>query len=346
MEQFDGTLEIIDEQGHTIHTLRKPLHDNFSKLSQEIVGYWSTYTLVAAVELNIPQNLPNTTQKLAQQIHLKPQYLERFLRALASLHIVEQTPSQLWTLTEKGKLLLPQHHTSLVPAALILGKQMIHFWEKLPQALQKNSNWSPPPHFKLIQQWQNGATLTHQMIENYAKHDYLHIPPLLPLEKNQHLLDVGGGTGTLAKYILKHHPHLKITILEQPEVVKLGKKQLPTSYKNRIHFTTADLFQPWPCQGDAIILARVLHDWDNPQATKILQHAYNALQNNGQLLILEHLLPPNGYKGYLCDLHLLACLGGKDRTEYEYIQLLKNTGFSHVKTKSLPSVSSLIIAKK
>ena len=184
------------------------------------------------------------------------------------------------------------------------------------------------------------------MIENYARHDYREIASHLPLDNCQHILDVGGGTGVLAKYLVDHYPHLRVTVLDRPEVVQLGQSQLPKEYHDRIRFVVADLFEPWPCEGDGVILARVLHDWSDERALQILQRAYEALADGGHLYILEYLLQEEGYAGYLCDLHLLMCLGGRERTLEGYDRLLRDGGFRFQEVIPLPSIASLIYATK
>ena len=345
VERFDGALEIIDEQGNTVHLLRPPTKQIFYELSDNIVGYWSSFAIATAVELGVLEELPATTEEVAKKRKLDTEKTERFLAALASLNLVEKRKHN-WHLTEKGKFLQWNHPFSLAPSALIMGKAMQKLWEDLPRALQKESGWTPPRLFSFWREWEKGASLGHQMITNYARHDYQNIAPHLPLSKARHVLDIGGGTGVLAKYIAEEYPHLQVTVLDLKEAVEQGKNLLPEHLRQRVHFVEGDFFKPWSLQGDCVILARILHDWDDEHCLLILQKAYQALPKGGKVLILEYLLPEEGYAGCLQDLHLLVCLGGKERRGSEYAFLLRQSGFQVEDIRPLPCISSLVIGVK
>ena len=89
----------------------------------------------------------------------------------------------------------------------------------------------------------------------------------------------GGGMGTLAALLLREHPALRIVLLERPEVAALV--EVPAEVRDRFEPRAADVFQPWPVRGDAVVLARVLHDWDDEQAGRVLRHARAALRPGG-----------------------------------------------------------------
>ena len=72
-----------------------------------------------------------------------------------------------------------------------------------------------------------------------------------------------------------------------------------------------------------MILARVLHDWDDASALRLLRtRTRRALPPEGRVFVIEMALPEDRTAGGLCDLHLLAVTGGRERTASEYAALL------------------------
>ena len=91
-----------------------------------------------------------------------------------------------------------------------------------------------------------------------------------------------------------------------------------------------------------MVMARVLHDWDDPRALRLLRAARRALPVGGRLFVVEMAVPENGAAGSLCDLHLLAVTGGRERTAAQYAALFDRSGFETVAVRRLPSVPSIV----
>jgi SAM-dependent methyltransferase len=105
-----------------------------------------------------------------------------------------------------------------------------------------------------------------------------------------------------------------------------------------------DLFEPWPLTADVVVLARVLHDWDDSRATRLLSHARAALRPAGRLVILEMVLDEEALAGGLCDLHLLAVTGGQERTQRQFERLLSEAGLKLERIERTPSLPQMMVA--
>jgi hypothetical protein len=130
-------------------------------------------------------------------------------------------------------------------------------------------------------------------------------------------------------------------LLERPEVVR--QVDLPDDVRGRFEVRAADLFEPWGVSGDAVVFSRVLHDWDDERARLLLRRAHAALPAGGRVFVIEMLLPEEGCFGGLCDLHLLAVTSGRERTDTEYVELLRATGFEPHRAVRLPTVPSVVV---
>jgi hypothetical protein len=58
VERFDGALEVIDESGEPVLQLRPPRRSELAALSADLVGFWRTQTIAAAVRLGVVEALP------------------------------------------------------------------------------------------------------------------------------------------------------------------------------------------------------------------------------------------------------------------------------------------------
>ena len=123
-----------------------------------------------------------------------------------------------------------------------------------------------------------------------------------------------------------------------------GARIVPT-LRDRVELCAGDLFEPWPVRADAIVLARVLHDWQDDKALQILRRAREALAPGGRVYVVELVRPDQGFGGALLDLHMLAVTGGRERTEKELAALLAEAGLSLREVRPLPAVSSVVVAE-
>ena len=80
----------------------------------------------------------------------------------------------------------------------------------------------------------------------------------------------------------------------------------------------------------AVLLSRVLHDWVDDDARRLLATCRSTMAPESRLLIVEVLLPERARDQpavIRMDLHMLVLLGAHERTEAQYRRLLGETGF-------------------
>lgn len=340
VERFDGGLEVINEDGICIVDLRSAMQNEFSELSADLVGFWKTKAISSAVELKIFETLPAEVEKIALDCGLRMDRLKRLLRALGELNLLEYSHG-VWSVTAKGAYLQQAHPMTLTDAAIEYAQYLSPMWDSLSDALRDNDSWSIPDIFNQVA-LDGGRTFPHhRMLQSYARHDYASLSEVLNLDSIDSLIDAGGGTGTVTQLLVERHKSLNVTLLDLPEVIDHARSLIGTN--EQIKFHGGDLFQPWGLQAEAVLLARVLHDWNNQDAFTILQQARSSLSIGGRVFIIEMLLNEGEMSGGLCDLHLLMATGGQERTLTDYRHLLEGNGFEFYESIKLSSLSTILV---
>lgn len=276
IERFDGGLEVISENGSCLVELRPARQSEFASLSSDMVGFWRTQTIACAVELGVIEVMPATELMVAERCRLRADLVPRLLRALGELGLTARLGEQ-WTLTARGELLRADHPLTLADAALEYAGPFTAMWGRLPDALRVNSAWRAPDVFSEVARDELRCMGHHRMLQTYARHDYAEICRALDLRGDERLIDAGGGLGVLAQLIVEAHPSVEVTVLERPEVVAMAPASPGTRWQS------GSLFETWKIETDAVILSRVLHDWDDAEAIQILKHARSALSCGGRL---------------------------------------------------------------
>ncbi len=339
VERFDGGLEVIDERGDRIIELRPALRSEFASLSADLVGFWRTETIGTAVELGVFEALPAPAEGVARSCGLNPSKAQRLLRALTELSLVVERDGDLDT-TERGSYLLAHHPLTLADAALEYRGHLSKMWRSLPEALRADSSWRRPDVFAEVAAEPDRVESHHRMLRSYARHDYPEVPAALGLRGDERVIDAGGGLGMLAEALVCEYPDLHVVILDRPEVVEEAAR---LTVPDRVELRAADIFTPWDVEADAVVMARVLHDWDDEDARRILRGAHQALPAGGRLFVIEMVGPGSGTAGSLCDLHLLAATGGKERTESEFAELFTSADFELEEVRRIAALPSIIV---
>jgi len=337
VESANGERTVIDEGGRIIRILKKSKITGTAALSSQLVGFWKTIAIGTAVELGIPELLPSTTATIAKKLTLNTERLARLLNALAELEIIKKQ-DDTWLLTDKSQQLSKQHPLTLADAALEYKGDMLQRWLQLPAIIRGQEVNQDIFHEVTVSS--ERLIAHHRMLNSYAVAEYPHVVDQLELKDGIRLFDAAGGTGATANLLQQKFPNAEITLGELPEVLSI------TTDNPQIKKHSFNLHQSWNIETDAIILAKVIHDWNDTQAVIILQNAYASLSHQGTVTLLEMLTSDNNYSGALCDLHLLTVTGGQERSFSRYEYLLESSGFINIRLSNPGGLISIITAEK
>lgn len=335
----DGEFQVVDERGRVLATVGRVPYDRFHQLSAAMVGHWRTDAIAEAVSLGVFEHLPARSAELAVAIAASENSLSRLLGGLWELGLVERQEGGLWNATPTGTLLVRRSAPNLADAAIEYGGPLRECWSRLREAV-KSPRWRPPDVFAAAASDPDRLAAFQRMLEAYAQHDYADVARLLPFQGARTIVDVAGGTGVLARMLADRLPAMDVVVLERPEVCELAGTG---SFHPRVRFVSGDLFQPWPVRADGFVMSRVLHNWSDDDARRILRHARSAVAAGSTGVILEMLLDGATPYGRLCDLHLMVVTGGRERTVEQFGALARETGFRFVRVEPGSAIVSAIV---
>ena len=325
--------------------------DALERLTHLLQGYRATCLLIAGVQLGLIEQLsagPLSEAELARRMNSHSPSLTRFLRGLEAIGIIERDPTGI-RLSAMGKLLL-KDESVMADIALLTGEEYLPAWANLRHTVQTGGTafdasfgMSAWEHRKQRPELNEAFTRLMRNAQDRTQRAVLSAYDFSPCHL---VVDVGGGSGTLMAEILGANPSCTGVVFDQPHVVAHVQNGMPhpPALRNRCQFVAGSFFESIPTGGDIYLLQHILHDWDDPQCLEILRNCHAAMQPASKLLIIENLLPdtpPPAHDLVMLDLHMMAVLGGRERTRPEFEQLLASAGFSV--TLSLPTQAQTTI---
>jgi hypothetical protein len=116
----------------------------------------------------------------------------------------------------------------------------------------------------------------------------------------------------------------------------------------RSKFIQGNFFIAVPGGGDLYLLKSILHNWHDSAAATILGKCRDAMAMDARLLVAERVIPSGNApsEAKLFDINMLVTVGGRERTEAEYVTLFRSAGLELRKVTPTRSHLSLIEAAR
>ncbi len=306
--------------------------------------YWEYLSVYAACKQNIFDCIQNTSMSintLAVNEGFDLEVLKELVSVLKQQKLIH-TDDEMLKLTIKGELLTESHPYSLKYACLNWGAEHLTAWQNLDYTLKSGkqafNHIYAKPFFEYISNDKERLLNYHKAMYEYARDDYENIYQVHDFSIHQSIIDVGGGLGALINAVKAHNPQVNCFLFDKQEVIDL--------YKGDIPVIGGDFFKFIPKIADAIIMSRVLHDWNDEKCTQILNNAFKSLPKGGFLYVVENLTNKIDDGAAILSLNMHALTGGFERSLSEYMELLTSTGFTYTEFKKVNNLQYLIIAEK
>ncbi len=298
-------------------------------------GILAAQAIHAAVEFNLPDLLasgPKSSTELATECGAHAPTLERLLRALTSIEMFQRLPDGRYRNTPLTDTLRADHPQSLRAEGMFLPAPFV--WRPLGELVESvrtgeaafDRVFGQNFFAYLAEHSQEAAAFNRVMTQ-----DILWTTPALlrayDFSRFKQLVDVGGGYGLFLSRILAGTPKLEGVLFDQPQVVAGAKDFLKGDVAARTKIVPGSFFDRVPEGSDAYLLRRIIHDWEDPNAVKILSNVRAAMSPNGTLLLVEGVIDSAAQPVGLMDLMMLI-LGGRERTEADFRKLVASAGFS------------------
>jgi hypothetical protein len=286
---------------------------------------------------------------LASGLGVDRHFLFRFLRALESIGLLEFGPEG-FVLSESGKLLaLEESSISSIPA--LIAEQYLPAWSNLAGTLRNGT-----PAFEQafgVSVWKHRQQNPHlneafgRMIKEPATNEIKAILDAYDFGGFGKVVDIGGGSGWLLAGILAKYTDVSGLLFDQPHVVKGFLDTIDTTgIRDRCAVIGGSFFDSVPAEGALYLMQSILHDWGDDDCVRILERTRASMTSDARLLVLERIIPADAVMPTplaMLDMHMMAVLGGRERTLVEFDALFARAGLRRLRVIATAGFAADII---
>lgn len=312
---------------------------DYARISALLTSYWKGAVIYSAIKVGLFEALGRgkaSLDEISEATNCIPRLILQVLDCLERMRLVK-SQGENWELTTDGMSLTRMAEYSLSSSAIMWWQEHLDTWRNLDYTLQTGKpafeRIYGKPFFEWLEKNEEERKLYQQSMREYARIDYRKVPEIINKYKPKRLIDIGGGTGALCEMILELNPNLEVCLLDKPGVIQEAKIKNETKTL-KIKHVQGDFFHLPKSEYDAVILSRVLHDWEDSKIVQILEEVRNILSTGGHLFIIER-LPIGTREMSLVNLDLAVTTGGTERTLEEYSKLLSDINYKLVQNISL-----------
>lgn len=298
-----------------------------------------------AAELGLADLMPRPSAELAAATSTNAGALYRMLRYLAANGIFAEDDAGSFSNTPMSEFLRTDARGSLRDAVRLGWQDVV--WETfkhLPHAVRTgepafNQAFGADFFDHLAAHPQLGARFDAAMAlesgpENAA------IASAYPFGQSRLVVDVGGGRGGLLAEILNRHPALRGILFDQAHVIAQPNQASATG---RCDLAAGSFFEDVPAGGDVYVLKRILHDWDDDAAIRILRTCARALRGPARVVVVDAVIRPGNDPdpNKALDVGMLAMLRGRERTADDFARIFTAAGLRLTQILPTPPPSTL-----
>lgn len=325
-----------------------PPHERMLLLTNAFV---ISQCIFAVTQLGIADRLEQgaiSCNELARQTGTHRATLYRLLRLLVDIDIFAEDEPGVFRNTQMSECLQDKNGFGFIRNFVLLRVEEVTPWTNLLHSIRTGESafeqmYGVPRYHYLRQNPETNRLFDRAMMDLATIHNTA-VAAAYNFSGVRKLIDLAGEQGGLLASVLEKHPNMQGLLFDQAGAIEKARQFLqPRNVLERCELMSGDFFESIPTDGDLYVLKHVLHNWNDRQATQILQNCRRAMRGTEKLLVIERVVEfSSSLRGKMLDLNMLVMFtSGKVRKQKEFDSLLQASGFQM--QRLIPTESELCI---
>lgn len=340
-------------------------HLDPSHIMQVGMGFWPSKVLLSAVKLGLFTFLGDDGKRTgAIKDHFGLQTSTRhvcdWLDALVSLGFLHRDglmEAATYSNTPNTAAFLDRTKDAYIGGLLeMMNDRLYRFWGDLEEGLRTGQpqNESKHGNMHFFEELYRSPEFLHQFMaamSGFQGGNFAALVKAFDFSKYRTVADLGGADGFLCCMIAQHHPTVTCTTYDLPPVKPLAEARIERSkLQSRVKAENIDIEKESFPAADVITMGNVLHGYNEQSKQRVIQRAYDALNDGGAFIAIESIIDDERRQntlGLLMSLNMLIENGdGFDYSHKDFQRWAKVAGFRRTEVIPLAGPTSAVIAHK
>ncbi|MTI43612.1 ubiquinone/menaquinone biosynthesis C-methylase UbiE [Roseibium hamelinense] len=335
---------------------KQPL-ETAEQISEIAFGFMGSKALFAALHVDLFSALSDkelAADEVAAETGLDSDRATTLLTALNTLGLVEADDGRFKNAPAADAFLVTGRKYAFGDYLRFqIDRQMYPFLTQLNDALTDNL---APDQVSSYAQWfsdADEARLYSQSQHAGSLGPGRTLAKLVDLSQTRSLLDVGGGTGAFSISLCEAYPELKSTILDFPNVAKVGEEFIKKAgLSDRVWYQPGNaLDDVWPAEADAVLMSYLFSGVPGKAIPGLVKNAMVTLPPGGHFMVHDFMVSGERTGPKLAALwqlqHTAFNPHAKSITSDYVSDLMEAAGFEDVNTREMiPGMTTLVWARK
>ncbi len=340
------------------------------ELNQTIRAFQESRAILTAVELDIFTAVGNggSAEQVAAKIGTDARATGMLLNVLVNLQLLKKS-ADVYVNTATSSRFFREGSPDNERMAVMHTVNLWDRWSTLTECVREGTSVARRAG---VQRDEAGTRAFIAAMDRNGRERAPHVVGAVGVDGVRRMVDLGGGSGAYSIAFAQAKPDLRVDIIDEPDVLKLTAEYVReaglsveephVSFANvghqhggnqaeRVRLIPGDLLTDKYGSGyDLALSSSVCHIYGVEENKLMLRRAYDALNEDGRLVIQEFILDPDKTGPRAATLFalnmLVATEHGNTYSSDEYTEWLRGAGFREVQHVSLPGPSGLMIARK
>ncbi len=256
--------------------------------------YWETKILLTAIKLDLFSALDGraiSSSELACRLTLNDRSLSLLLNALVAMRVLTKQEGRFENTSIAQKYLV-KSSPDYVGHLLLLHDSEWSNWGRLEETIR--TGVSPVRQHVFETDPEMGANVL-AVLDRIGRGSGVNLAKCLQLGDVESLVDIGGGAGTNAIACCQAYPHLKATVFDLPQTLRVTERYIKEAgLEDRISLKPGD-FNADSLGGpyDVALMSDILHYQDHQTNAALVEKVFVHLKGQGRLIIKDRFLDPD-----------------------------------------------------
>lgn len=330
-------------------------HPPAVQMVQLLSGFQVSQALYVAAKIGVADRLIDgaaPVERLASDLDCDPLALSRLLRTLAALGVLSEVQAGTYGLTPLGATLVSDGEGSMRDLALMWMETHYEPFAGLLDTVRSGrcaaTEHYGQPFFSWLADQPEQVDRFSRAMANLTDGIKAGAIGSYTFPATGTMVDIGGADGALLAKVLESVPDATGIVFDLPHVVAEAATALKShGLGDRMISVGGDFFEAVPRGGDVYLLSMVLHDWNDADATRVLNNIRDAAAPGSRVLAFELVMPTGDqpHMSKMIDLTMLGMLDGRERTDSEMRTLFEGAGLIYDGAVPTPTPISIIEAR-